>query len=88
VSDHFTNACNIKGFDFLGENDTKNGPMCDLSLLRRRRVALAERCIYIGSNNDEQLWVRKIRKLNPSRHRATIISTDWQASPARVRLRK
>ena len=47
-------------------------------------MLLAERGSYIGSSKDEQLWVREIRKLNPSGHQTAIISTDWQASPAHI----
>jgi hypothetical protein len=47
-------------------------------------MLLAERGTFIGSNKDDQLWGREIRKLNPDGHQTAIISTDWQAGVTQI----
>ena len=47
-------------------------------------MLLAERGTLIGSNKDDELWVREIRKLNADGHQTAIISTDWQASAVQI----
>jgi hypothetical protein len=46
-------------------------------------MRLAERGSRIGSGADA-LWVREIRKLNPSGHQVAIVGTDWLADAGQI----
>jgi hypothetical protein len=47
-------------------------------------MLLAERGTLIGSDKDDQLWVREIRKLGADGHQTAIISAEWQASAVQI----
>ena len=47
-------------------------------------MQLAERGTLIGSTADERIWVREIRRLTDSGHQVSIVSTEWEATPAEI----
>ncbi|MCF7730210.1 MAG: hypothetical protein K9N23_00920 [Akkermansiaceae bacterium] len=47
-------------------------------------MLLAERGTLIGSDKNDQLWVREIRKLDADGHQVAIISTEWRASAVQI----
>lgn len=47
-------------------------------------MRLAERGVLLGSKSSDQLWVREIRKLTKDGRQVSIVSTEWQATPAEI----
>lgn len=42
-------------------------------------MRLAERGTQLGTKKDEEVWVREIRRLMPSGHQTSVVSTDFQS---------
>jgi hypothetical protein len=47
-------------------------------------MQLAERGTLIGSQADERIWVREIRKRTENGRQIAIVSTEWEASPSEI----
>ncbi len=47
-------------------------------------MQLAERGTLLGSKSTEKLWLREIRKLSSSGRQISIVSTEWDATPAEI----
>jgi transposase-like protein len=42
-------------------------------------MRLAERGTLLGTKKDEEIWVREVRRLMPSGHQTSVVSTDFQS---------